>query len=105
MHHTAGTALAYQATLVGRERAFVRVPRLDYSTFWTSDFTSPAPPSRTTCQTNKTSGYRLLPATLASKSTLSVHNYPLCEIAPGAIYSGTAIQPSGLDGRRSCFPT
>jgi hypothetical protein len=29
----AGTALAYQATLVGRERAFARVPRLDYLTF------------------------------------------------------------------------
>ncbi len=29
----AGTALAYQATLVGRERAFSRVPRLDYLTF------------------------------------------------------------------------
>jgi predicted nucleic acid-binding protein len=31
-----GTALAYQATLVGRERAFARVPRvprLDYLTF------------------------------------------------------------------------
>lgn len=26
----AGTALAYGATLVGRERAFARVPRLDY---------------------------------------------------------------------------
>jgi hypothetical protein len=29
----AGTALAYGATLVGRERAFSRVPRLDYLTF------------------------------------------------------------------------
>jgi predicted nucleic acid-binding protein len=29
----AGTALAYQATLVGRERAFARVPRLDYLAF------------------------------------------------------------------------
>jgi predicted nucleic acid-binding protein len=29
----AGTALAYQATLVGRERAFERVPRLDYLAF------------------------------------------------------------------------
>ena len=29
----AGTALAYQATLVGRERAFERVPRLEYATF------------------------------------------------------------------------
>jgi tRNA(fMet)-specific endonuclease VapC len=29
----AGTALAYGATLVGRERAFPRVPRLDYLTF------------------------------------------------------------------------
>jgi len=29
----AGTALAYQATLVGRERAFERVPRLEYLTF------------------------------------------------------------------------
>ena len=29
----AGTALAYGATLVGRERAFARVPRLDYVTF------------------------------------------------------------------------
>jgi predicted nucleic acid-binding protein len=29
----AGTALAYGATLVGRERAFARVPRLDYLTF------------------------------------------------------------------------
>ena len=29
----AGTALAYQATLVGRERAFARVPRLDYLEF------------------------------------------------------------------------
>jgi len=28
----AGTALAYGATLVGRERAFSRVPRLDYLT-------------------------------------------------------------------------
>jgi hypothetical protein len=26
----AATALAYGATLVGRERAFTRVPRLDY---------------------------------------------------------------------------
>jgi MFS transporter, putative metabolite transport protein len=29
----AGTALAYQATLAGRERAFARVPSLDYLTF------------------------------------------------------------------------
>ncbi|MEP6883928.1 MAG: type II toxin-antitoxin system VapC family toxin [Gammaproteobacteria bacterium] len=29
----AGTAIAYEATLVGRERAFSRVPRLDYLTF------------------------------------------------------------------------
>lgn len=29
----AGTALAYEATLVGRERAFARVPRLNYLTF------------------------------------------------------------------------
>ena len=29
----AGTALAYGATLVARERAFTRVPRLDYLTF------------------------------------------------------------------------
>jgi hypothetical protein len=29
----AGTAIAYGATLVGRERAFSRVPRLDYLTF------------------------------------------------------------------------
>ncbi|MBS0364570.1 MAG: type II toxin-antitoxin system VapC family toxin [Proteobacteria bacterium] len=29
----AATALAYGATLVGRERAFERVPRLDYLTF------------------------------------------------------------------------
>jgi len=29
----AGTALAYDATLVGRERAFARVPRLNYQTF------------------------------------------------------------------------
>jgi predicted nucleic acid-binding protein len=29
----AGTALAYEATLVGRERAFTRVPRLNYLTF------------------------------------------------------------------------
>lgn len=29
----AGTALAYEATLVGRERAFPRVPRLNYLTF------------------------------------------------------------------------
>jgi predicted nucleic acid-binding protein len=29
----AGTALAYGATLVGRERAFSRVPRLDYLAF------------------------------------------------------------------------
>ena len=29
----AGTALAYGATLVGREKAFARVPRLDYLTF------------------------------------------------------------------------
>jgi predicted nucleic acid-binding protein len=29
----AGTAIAYGATLVGRERAFTRVPRLDYLTF------------------------------------------------------------------------
>jgi predicted nucleic acid-binding protein len=29
----AGTALAYGATLVGRERAFSLVPRLDYLTF------------------------------------------------------------------------
>jgi predicted nucleic acid-binding protein len=28
-----GTALAYEATLVGRERAFSRVPRLDYLSF------------------------------------------------------------------------
>lgn len=29
----AGTAIAYGATLVGRERAFSRVPRLDYLAF------------------------------------------------------------------------
>jgi predicted nucleic acid-binding protein len=29
----AGTALAYEATLVGRARAFTRVPRLHYLTF------------------------------------------------------------------------
>ena len=29
----AGTAIAYGATLVGRERAFSRVPQLDYLTF------------------------------------------------------------------------
>ena len=29
----AATALAYEATLVGRERAFARVPRLDYLPF------------------------------------------------------------------------
>lgn len=29
----AGTALAYEATLVGRERAFARVPRLNYLAF------------------------------------------------------------------------
>jgi len=29
----AGSALAYGATLVGRERAFSRVPRLDYLAF------------------------------------------------------------------------
>jgi predicted nucleic acid-binding protein len=29
----AATALAYDATLVGRDRAFERVPRLDYSRF------------------------------------------------------------------------
>jgi predicted nucleic acid-binding protein len=29
----AGTAIAYGATLVGRERAFARVPRLDYLSF------------------------------------------------------------------------
>ena len=29
----AGTAIAYGATLVGRERAFSRLPRLDYLTF------------------------------------------------------------------------
>jgi predicted nucleic acid-binding protein len=29
----AGTALAYEATLVGRERAFARVPRLNYLSF------------------------------------------------------------------------
>ena len=29
----AGTAISYGATLVGRERAFSRVPRLDYLTF------------------------------------------------------------------------
>ncbi len=29
----AGTALAYDATLVGREQAFARVPRLNYLTF------------------------------------------------------------------------
>ena len=29
----AGTALVYGATLVGREKAFTRVPRLDYLTF------------------------------------------------------------------------
>ena len=29
----AGTALAYGATLVGRERGFSRVPRLDYLAF------------------------------------------------------------------------
>jgi predicted nucleic acid-binding protein len=29
----AGTAIAYGATLVGRERAFSRVPRLDYLSF------------------------------------------------------------------------
>ena len=29
----AGTALAYEATLVGRERACARVPRLNYLTF------------------------------------------------------------------------
>lgn len=29
----AGTAIAYGATLVGRERAFTRVPRLDYRAF------------------------------------------------------------------------
>jgi predicted nucleic acid-binding protein len=29
----AGTAIAYGATLVARERAFFRVPRLDYLTF------------------------------------------------------------------------
>ena len=29
----AGTAMTYGATLVGRERAFARVPRLDYLSF------------------------------------------------------------------------
>jgi predicted nucleic acid-binding protein len=29
----AGTAIAYGATLVGRERSFARVPRLDYLSF------------------------------------------------------------------------
>lgn len=29
----AATAIAYEATLVGRERAFARVPRLDYFAF------------------------------------------------------------------------
>jgi predicted nucleic acid-binding protein len=29
----AATALSYEATLVGRERAFERVPRLDYLSF------------------------------------------------------------------------
>jgi predicted nucleic acid-binding protein len=29
----AATALSYEATLVGRERAFERVPRLDYLAF------------------------------------------------------------------------
>ena len=29
----AGTALVYEATLIGRERAFIRVPRLDYLAF------------------------------------------------------------------------
>ena len=29
----AATALSYEATLIGREKAFERVPRLDYSSF------------------------------------------------------------------------